>query len=187
MITKIKLWCKMKQLFVLIFLLFSCVSETAQDQIPRLSPKSFVGQTVGYTDVIIRYGSPGVKGRTIWGELVPFDQVWRAGANEATTMEFSNDVFINNNKVPAGRYSFFVIPSKSNWTIIFNKIDEQWGSFKYDAKEDLFRFSVNPQENNFVERLRYIIEYKTAFTANIILEWEKLKIVFEVNSNIEEK
>jgi len=173
---------------ILAYLLFFLASTiiTAQNNLPRLSPKSFVGQTVGYTKVIINYGSPGVKERSIWGELVPYGEVWRTGANEATTIEFDSDIYIEGNKVPAGKYSLFTIPSKEEWTIILNKIYDQWGAYKYDEDEDLLRFKVPQLSNHHVERLTFRFQYKDAYRSDVILEWAKIKISFEINSEIKE-
>lgn len=163
------------------FLIFSSIL-IAQDKLPRLSPKAFVGQVVGYTTVKINYGSPGVKGRKIWGDLVPFGKVWRTGANEATTIEFDNDVLINGNKVKAGIYSLFTIPDKEIWTIILNKDYDQWGAFKYNKEDDVLRFKVKPKENSFYERLKFSIVYKEPYKSDIVLKWENLKISFEIDS-----
>ena len=168
----------------LLTLLFFGSNLYAQKNLPRLSPKSLVGQTVGYTNVEITYGSPGVNERVIWGELVSYNEVWRAGANEATTIEFSNDVIVQGNKVPAGKYSLFTIPTKSSWTVILNKVYEQWGAFKYNVEEDLLRFEVSPVSNTYVERLKYSIEYQEAYISIVNIEWEKLKISFTVKSNL---
>jgi Protein of unknown function (DUF2911) len=154
-----------------------------QDNLPRLSPKSFVGQTIGYTNLEITYGSPGTKGRDIWGELVPFGKVWRTGANEATTIEFDKNVVVEGKKIASGKYSLFTIPNKDFWTIILNNTYDQWGAYKYDQNEDVLRFTVKPILNQHVERLSYKIEYKEPYKSNINIEWEKLKISFEINSN----
>lgn len=173
----------MKFLTHIILITFSLLSIlNGQDNLPRLSPKSFVGQTVGYTNVRIDYGSPGVKERIIWGELVPYNKVWRAGANEATTIEFDKDVSIKGNKVPAGKYSLFTIPTKDEWTIILNSIYDQWGAYKYDQSKDQLRFTAKPKLNDHVERLRFTIEYIDAYKANINLEWENLKVSFMINT-----
>jgi hypothetical protein len=119
--------------------------------------------------------------------LVPYDEVWRTGANEATTIEFSSNVKVNNRSVPSGRYSLFTIPGKKEWTVILNKVDDQWGAFKYDIKEDLLRFKVKPVKNNFIERLRFSFEYKSPFSADVIIEWENIKIAFTVDTKTEKK
>ena len=151
----------------------------------RISPKAFVMQTIGLKDVSISYSRPGVKGRTIWGELVPYDKVWRAGANEATKFVFAGDVLINGKKLSAGAYSFFAIPAKNNWTLIFNKVADQWGAFEYNQAEDAMRFTVKPQQNEFTEWLEYNFsdmkvnkDGKNSAVVNLI--WEKLKVPFTV-------
>src|SRR5205814_6939276 len=96
---------------------------------PRPSPKSVLSQTIGFTDVTITYSRPSARGRQIFGGLVPYDKVWRTGANEATTISFSNDVTINRKALPKGTYSLHTIPNKDEWTIVFNNVSNQWGSF----------------------------------------------------------
>src|SRR5436190_20179097 len=121
----------MKSLFVsvMIVLLFGSFAMAQGLELPRVSQKATVSQRVGLTDVSITFSRPGVKGRTIWGGLVPYNQVWRTGANEATTFSVSDDVKINGQPLPAGSYSLHTIPGKDSWTIIFNKVDKQFGSF----------------------------------------------------------
>jgi len=167
---------------LILFITFSNV--VAQKNLPRLSPKSFVGQTIGYTNVEITYGSPGVKNRSIWGELVLYNKVWRTGANEATTIEFDKDIVIEGNLVPSGKYSLFTIPGKESWVIILNKVYEQWGAFKYNQEEDVIRFKVKPTENHHVERLNFSFEFKEPYISNVNLAWGKLNISFKINSEI---
>jgi hypothetical protein len=152
----------------------------------RISPKATLKQTVGFTDVTIEYSRPGVKGRTIWGGLVPYNAVWRAGANEATKITFSSDVEINGKKLKAGSYSFFTIPTKNSWTLIFNKVADQWGAFEYNDTEDALRIEVTPEmENNcWQEWLAYTITKTSDTTAVVRLEWEKLKLPFTVKVEI---
>jgi len=155
----------------------------AQDKKIRVSPKAGVSQTVGLTDISISYSRPGVKGRTIWGELVPYGKVWRAGADEATKITFSTDVLIEGKKLAAGSYSFFVIPNKNEWTVIFNKVSDQWGAFEYNESQDAIRFKVKPQTIDFQEWLTYSF-YKTSETSALIsLVWEKMKIIFKVEGS----
>lgn len=165
-----------------ITLLFAEGSYT-QNQKIRVSPKAGVSQTVGLTDISISYSRPGVKGRTIWGELVPYGKVWRAGADEATKITFSTDVLIEGKKLLAGSYSFFVIPNKNEWTIIFNKVSDQWGAFEYNETQDALRLKVKTQTIDFQEWLTYSF-YKTSDnTALISLVWEKMKIIFKVEGS----
>ncbi|HYE65793.1 MAG TPA: DUF2911 domain-containing protein [Pyrinomonadaceae bacterium] len=151
-----------------------------QLQLPRVSQKSGVTQRVGVTDISITYSRPGVKGRTIWGDLVPYDKVWRTGANEATTFVVSDDVLINGQKLPAGSYSLHTIPSKNEWTIIFNKDDGQWGSFQYDEKKDALRIKVKPQSAEMQEWFQISFPEVTPNSAQVALHWEKVRVPFTV-------
>ena len=151
-----------------------------QLQLPRVSQKSGVTQRVGVTDISITYSRPGVKGRTIWGDLVPYDKVWRTGANEATTFAVSDDVLINGQKLPAGSYSLHTIPSKNEWTIIFNKDDGQWGSFQYDEKKDALRIKVKPQSAEMQEWFQISFPEVTPNSAQVALHWEKVRVPFTV-------
>jgi DUF2911 family protein len=149
-------------------------------KLPRPSPKATVVQTVGLTDVTIVYSRPGVKGRTIWGDLVPYDKVWRTGANEATTIQFSQDVKVNGKPLPAGTYSLHTIPTKSAWTVIFNKKADQWGSYDYDEKDDALRVQVQPTPGAMQEYMAFSFPEVTADAATIELAWEKLRVPFKV-------
>lgn len=176
---------KSKSIFTLL-LLFTVLLITnqisAQENKPkvRISPKAEVMQTVGLTDIRIIYSRPGVKGRTIWGKLVPYNSVWRAGADEATKFIFSSDVIIEGKTLKKGSYSFFAIPGKNEWTLIFNKVADQWGAFEYNESQDALRIKVKPEKGNMQEWLTYTITKTSDTTATIKLEWEKLKIPFKV-------
>jgi hypothetical protein len=155
----------------------------------RVSPKASVTQTIGITDVVISYSSPGVKGRKIWGGLVPYDKVWRAGANEATKITFSNDVLIEGKKLSAGSYGFFVIPREKEWTIIFNKIADQWGAFEYNESQDALRVNIVPQQGSFHEWLDYVLSDMEANphgknSAMVNLNWEKVKLPFKIETEV---
>jgi len=155
----------------------------------RISPKASISQTIGLTDVVISYSSPGVKGRKIWGGLVPYDKVWRAGANEATKITFSTDVWIEGKKLSAGSYGFFVIPKEKEWTIIFNKVADQWGAFEYNESQDALRLTVNPQQANFHEWLNYTFSDLNATahgknSAVINLNWEKVRLPFKIETEV---
>jgi hypothetical protein len=168
----------------LALLLLAVVNLSAQVELPRVSPNASVSQTVGYTNITINYCRPAVHGRKIWGELVPFDQVWRTGANEATTIQFTTDVYVDGNKVPAGKYSLFTIPTERDWTIIINKVDKQWGAYNYKQEEDLIRFKVKPAESPFAENLCYSFDNLTSSSASIFVRWENLKIAFKVEVDL---
>ena len=179
-------------LFLVISLLLSvnvlAQQNKKQDKKPdvkkvRVSPKAGVFQTVGITDINISYSRPGVKNRKIWGELVPYNKVWRTGADEATKITFSTDVLIEGKKLPAGSYSFFAIPGEKEWTLIFNKVFDQWGAFTYNEAEDALRIKVKPEAYSNHDWLLYsFTEMDPAhpLTAQINLIWEKLKVPFKV-------
>ncbi len=156
---------------------------SAQFQAPRPSPKATVTQTIGLTDVSISYSRPGVKGRAIWGGLVPYDQVWRLGANEATLITIGDDVWIEGQKLAKGSYSLHAIPTADAWTVIFNKVAEQWGSYNYKPEEDALRVTVKPRKADFVERMRFTVEDMTDSTASVVIAWENLEVPFTVKVN----
>jgi hypothetical protein len=156
----------------------------SQIDLPRLSPKAAVSQTIGYTEISVEYSRPSVHGRKIWGDLVPYNKVWRTGANEATVIQFTTDVSINGNKIPAGRYSLFTIPNEKEWTIIFNKVDKQWGAFNYKEDQDLIRFNVTPTENEFVESLIYYFSDITSNSVLLNIAWEKIKVSFKIEVDV---
>ena len=173
----------MKAKLLLLFL-FTTISLIAQVELPRLSPNASVSQTVGYTNITINYCCPFVHGRKIWGALVPFGQVWRTGANEATTIQFTTDVTIEGNKVPAGKYSFFTIPTENEWTIIINKVDKQWGAYNYKQEDDLLRFKVKPEQSSFTENLCYSFNNISDAAASIVIKWENLQFSFKVEVDL---
>lgn len=158
-------------------------SASAELTLPRVSQKASVTQTVGLTDVTVQYCRPGVKGRVIWGELVPFDKVWRTGANEATTISFSKPVKINGQALPAGLYSFHTIPGKTSWTVIFNKTAEQWGSYEYDASKDALRIQVTPVAGPNQEWMAFSFSDVANDHATVELAWEKLRIPFKIETD----
>jgi len=175
---------KFVQGLIIVFVLIPVITFSQNGDKVRISPKAMVQQTVGFTDVSIEYNRPGVKEREIWGGLVPYNVVWRAGANEATKITFSTDVEINGKKLNEGSYSFFAIPTKDNWTLIFNKVAEQWGAFEYNEAEDALRIEVMPEEGYWQEWLAYTITKTSDATAIIKLEWKKLKVPFMVEVDI---
>ena len=154
-----------------------------QVRTPRPSPSATLMQTVGLTDITIKYSRPGVKGRAIWGALVPYDKVWRTGANEATTITFSDDVTIEGQKLPKGTYSLHTIPGQNEWGIIFNSVADQWGSYSYDAAKDVLRVNVTPQTAPHAEWMTFEVPEMTTDTAKIVLRWEKIAVPFTINTD----
>src|SRR5512144_1994315 len=127
--------------------LLAVASAAAQTPLtlPQASPEASVAERVGLTDIELRYHRPAVNGRTIWGELVPWGEVWRAGANENTTIRFSSPVKTQERALPAGTYGLHMIPTRNDWTIIFSTQSAAWGSFSYDSKEDAARVTLRPE------------------------------------------
>lgn len=163
-----------KKIQLLFIALVTVTFVNAQDK-PASPAATATGKINGAT-ININYNSPSVKGRVIWGELVPFNKVWRAGANEATTFETDKEITIEGKKLPAGKYSFFVIPSEKESVLIFNKEAKQWGAYKYKEAEDQLRVTVKQQKTGSnTESLIYTIKKNS-----IVLSWEKWIIPFSV-------
>ena len=142
-------------------LLMAFIALAAQAQEKKLSPAETAKGNINGAAITINYGSPSVKGRAIWGGLVPFGQVWRAGANEATTFETSKSIMVEGKELPAGKYGFFILPDKESAIIIFNKVPNQWGAFKYDEKQDQLRVTVKPvKATTNTEKLLYTFDTK---------------------------
>jgi hypothetical protein len=154
---------------------------------PRPSPKATTAQQIGLTDMTIVYSRPGVKGRQIWGTLVPYDKVWRTGANEATTFAVSDDVKINGQVLPKGTYSLHTIPGKDEWIVIFNKTADQWGSYSYDTGQDAVRVKARPEAADFREWLSFDVPDVSTDSARVVIRWEKVAVPFTVTTNTSEK
>lgn len=151
-----------------------------QLNLPRPSPKATVSQTVGITEVTIHYSRPGVKDRKIWGDLVPYGQVWRTGANENTTITFSTPVKVEGKELPAGTYGLQTIPNQNEWTLILSKDAELWGAFNYKPENDALRAPVKPAPADFRERMGFEFEDVTDNSARVVLRWEKLQVPFNI-------
>ncbi len=157
----------------------------AQLELPRTSPGASVSQTVGITHVKIDYYRPGVKGRVIWGELVPYNEIWRTGANQATTIAFDTDVKIEGNKISKGKYSLFTIPSQNEWTVVINKNADLWGTMGYKQEEDVLRFLVKPQTADMRERMIFTFDNVTNNSVQVALHWEKIRVAFTLSVDVD--
>lgn len=176
------------RLIALAIILTAAVPALAQLEVPRVSPKATVSQTVGLTTISMTYCRPGVKNRVIWGGLVPHDQLWRTGANEATTITFSDPVTVSGNAVPAGTYALFTIPGTAQWTVILSRDASSWGTTDYKPADDVARFKVTPRPSpSLVEWLTFRFENLTTDTADLVLAWEKLEVVFTVKVEVIER
>jgi tetratricopeptide (TPR) repeat protein len=149
--------------------------------LPDASPSATVSQRVGLTDITIAYHRPAVAKRKIWGELVPYGEVWRAGANQNTTVTFSSPVTVGGKKLAAGTYGLHMLPTEKDWTVVLSNVASAWGSFSYDAKEDAVRLAVTPGPTDFEESLEYTFENPTENSVNVVLHWEKLRVSFPIS------
>jgi hypothetical protein len=159
---------------------FAGAAFAQQLDLPRPSPNASVTQMVGVTEITVRYSRPGVKGRKIWGDLVPYGEVWRTGANENTTIKFSTPVKIEGKELPAGTYGLQTIPTAGDWTVIFSKDANEWGAFNYKQEDDALRIQAKPQPAEFRERMAFDFEDVTDTSTKIVLHWEKLRVPFTV-------
>jgi tetratricopeptide (TPR) repeat protein len=153
--------------------------------LPRQSQRATVSQRIALTDVTVTYHRPLVGGRKVWGAMVPYGQVWRAGANENTTIEFSDPVQIEGQTLAKGIYGLHMIPTADAWTIIFSKNATSWGSFSYDAKEDALRVTVKPAASEMHDALTYDFDDVKPDSALVTLRWEKLAVPFRVAADKE--
>lgn len=148
--------------------------------LPRQSQRAVAIQRVGLTDITVTYHRPLVGGRKIWGATVPYGEVWRAGANENTTIEFSDPVTVEGQALARGIYGLHMIPTAESCTVIFSKVSTAWGSFTYDDKEDALRVTVKPQATEFHEALTYDFDDVSPDSTLVTLRWDKLAVAFRV-------
>lgn len=173
----------MKQIFskglvlTLVGLFVTTLIFAQQDKSKRPSPPEVATGSIGGATITINYSSPAVKGRKVWGDLVPYDKVWRLGANEATIFETSKDIMVEGKKLPAGKYSLYAIPGENEWTFIFNSKTGQWGikmdgSATEDPANDVLRVTAKPMKSSsFNERMKFMVDKK-----GFVFEWENLKV-----------
>ena len=159
-------------------------SQPTELNIPRVSQRASVTQRVGLSDITINYHVPEVGGREIFGKIVPYGKVWRAGANENTTIVFTDDVTVEGKALPAGRYGLHMIPDRDQWTIIFSKNSTSWGSFSYDEKEDALRVTVKPRTAEFREGLAYTFDDTKADSTDATLRWDKTAVPFRIGVDV---
>ncbi len=152
--------------------------------LPLQSQGAQVSQRIGVTDITISYHRPLVNGRKVWGGLVPYGTVWRAGANQNTTITFSDPVMVEGKPLDKGTYGLHMIPNAGEWTIIFSKNSTSWGSFTYDQGEDALRVTVKPQTADMHNALIYDFDQLQPDSAVVELEWEKVAVPFKVSVNV---
>ncbi len=162
------------------------VSAIAQE-LPQPSPTSVVKQKIGLTDVEVTYSRPSAKGRAIFGELVPFNEMWRTGANANTIIEFSTEVNFGGTKVKAGKYSLFTIPGKGEWTIILNSKTDMWGTGNYSKVNDVARITVESGSTANIETFTMSVDNLTAESGDLTLAWEKTKVSISIKVDVAAK
>ncbi len=169
-------------------LILSALNVSAQTELglPDRSQAAMVQQRIGVTDITIRYHRPLVDGRKIWGGLVPFGKVWRAGANFNTTFEVSDPISVEGKPLPKGTYGLHMVPTPDTWTIIFSKAADSWGSYTYDQAEDALRVTVKPHPSAMQEALQYSFEDLKPESATVTMTWEKLTVPFRISVNDQE-
>jgi len=171
-----------------ILLASSAFAQSAKLEFPAPSPACSLKQRVGLTDIEVDYSRPSVKGRTIFGNLVPYDKVWRTGANQATKLILSSPVKMNGTEIPAGTYALLTIPGKDEWTVIVNKGAENWGAYKYDEKNDVARIKVKPEQiGRSIETLTINIDDVKENSAVMALVWDKTKVPINLEVNFVDK
>ena len=176
-------------------ILFFCLGFTSilhgQLTIPKTSPEVITQHDFAFTTVKIHYHSPSVMGRKIWGHLVPYNDgqpiPWRAGANNTTMISFSENVTIESQPLPAGKYGLHMVPAEGEWTIIFSKKWEGWGSYDYDVTQDALRIQVVPETSDFMENLTYSFYDRQADGITLALEWGTLRIPFRIAIDLNEQ
>jgi len=154
-------------------------------EIPAASPAASVSQAVGISKVTVDYHRPGVKGRKIWGGVVPYDQVWRLGANEATTITFTDPVKIKGRELAAGSYALFVLPKPGVFTVVFNSNAKQWGAFRYEESKDVLRFDLQPEASKFNEWMTFELVPAGKGLLRVEWRWEKLRFSFDVEVDVD--
>ncbi len=178
---------KKNYIFFILFSL-STVLTNAQVKTPQASPVCTISQAVGTSDISITYSRPGAKNRAIFGNIVPYDKMWRTGANKATKISFSEEVTFAGQKLPAGEYSLFTIPSTSEWEVILNNELNLWGTGEYNEADDVLRVKIPSSSNeNHIESLTIDLNTFSSSGADLTISWEKTKIIIPINTNAIEK
>ena len=177
----------MNKLLIIASILLATSVQAQTLKIPAASPTQKISQDFALSKIEITYSRPGVKGRTIFGGLVPYDSVWRTGANSATKIYFGQDVQLEGHNVPMGEYALYTIPGKSSWTIVLSSDTSLWGAFGYNNKSDFLRFNVKavsvPMEETFLIDFANIKQN----SCDIELIWEKTMVSFHVTADIDTK
>lgn len=159
-------------------------AQATELNLPTLSQRASVTQRIGLTDITIVYYAPLVSGRELFGKIIPYGKVWRAGANQNTTITFGDDATVEGKSIAAGTYGLHMIPEQDQWTIIFSKNSTSWGSFSYDEKEDALRVTAKPQPAEFRESLAYTFDDVKPDTAAATMRWDKIAVPFHISADV---
>lgn len=157
-------------------------NDSEEDEEEVLSPPREATGEIGGSQILIDYSAPSVRDRVIWGDLVPYGEIWVSGAHMATSVEFENDMLVNGEHVPAGKYAFFTIPGEENWTVILNEHWDQHQADEYDTTLDAARFEIEPITNGHTEQLAYSVISETDDSGFIELAWEEIRIRMPVST-----
>jgi len=178
-------WIRCSSLAVALALAVSVHPARADLKLPRVSPRASVSQALGLVDLSVVYCRPGVKGRAIWGALVPYDAPWRTGANEATTFTTSDSIRFGGKPLAAGTYALLTIPGKDQWTVVLNADKDLWGSVGYKPEKDVLRVEVVPTAADSEEWMQFTFEELTNNSATLVLRWEKLRVAVPITADVE--
>jgi len=156
----------------------------AELTLPRISQNAVVTQSIGITDLTVKYSRPGVKNRPIWGALVPYGKPWRTGANDATNFITTDPISVAGKPLPAGTYALFTIPTAGDWTVIFSKQKDLWGAFDYDSTQDVLRIQATPTAVEGQEWMEFSFENLAPASADLVLSWEKLRVAVPITVDV---
>jgi len=176
---------KTRRIAAALTLALAALPLAAQDRMPQVSPVASVTQRIGVSDVTISYSRPGVKGRKVWGELVPHGKMWRTGANAATTITFGEDVLVEGKPVAAGTYALFTIPGEKEWTLVLSKNPKQWGNYNHKESEEALRVQLTPRPGRGEEWMSFRFDDLSSSKATVVLAWEKVEVPFTVQNKVD--
>lgn len=177
----------MKKIFFIFLVSLSINQLTAQIAMPQPSPLGTITQKVGLTDVTITYSRPSAKGRKVFGDVVPYGEMWRTGANKCVKLSISDSVTVGGKKIGKGDYSIFTIPTEKDWTVIINKASDLSGTNGYKETEDVVRFTATPVKNSYNETFTFNFGNLTNTSADVEILWEELKLSFKIEVTVDDK
>ncbi len=170
---------KIQHFLVGVMVLMLSTPLMSQDKTERKSPPATASGTIGEATITINYAQPSMRGREIFGGLVPYEKIWRTGANEATTLETNKEIGVNGNILPAGKYAIFTIPGEKEWTIIFNSDIDQWGAYKYDESKDILRVKAKSGTHETTEKMTFTVDEEKGM---ILLDWAEIRVVMQIKA-----